>query len=75
MAENNWHSGYDERWKSYILDEDQVVDALEPEMGVGGVIIDYHGCDFFPERWFDLVVVLRTQTSVLYDRLVNRYAR
>ncbi|TPX33625.1 adenylate kinase [Synchytrium microbalum] len=72
VAENSWHSGYDERWQSYLLDEDQVVDGLEPVMGEGGIIIDYHGCDFFPERWFDLVIVLRAQTSVLYDRLHAR---
>lgn len=42
-------------------------------MDEGGNIVDYHGCDFFPERWFDLVVVLQTDNSVLYDRLSKRY--
>lgn len=28
----------------------QVCDALEDMMGEGGVLVDYHGCDFFPER-------------------------
>ena len=37
-----------------------------------GVVVDYHSCDFFPERWFDLVLVLRAETHVLYDRLVQR---
>ncbi|CAM8954969.1 unnamed protein product [Rhodiola kirilowii] len=41
-------------------------------MEEGGVIVDYHGCDFFPERWFDCVVVLQTDNSVLYDRLSDR---
>lgn len=41
-------------------------------MEQGGVIVDYHGCDFFPERWFDRVVVLQTDNSVLYDRLSKR---
>lgn len=41
-------------------------------MASGGVIIDYHGCDFFPERWFDIVFVLRTDNTVLYDRLSER---
>ena len=36
----------------------------------GGNIIDFHSCDFFPERWFDLVLVLRADNTVLYDRLV-----
>ncbi len=42
-------------------------------MTEGNVIVDHHGCDFFPERWFDLVVVLRTDNSVLYNRLQKRY--
>ena len=33
--------------------------------------MDFHGCDFFPERWFDLVVVLQAETSVLWDRLAE----
>ena len=41
-------------------------------MSRGGVILDFHGADFFPERWFDLIVVLRTDNSVLYDRLAAR---
>ncbi len=38
----------------------------------GGCVVDYHGSDFFPERWFDLIVVLRTDNTVLYDRLLQR---
>ncbi|KAI1239619.1 Adenylate kinase isoenzyme 6, partial [Lamprotornis superbus] len=41
----------------------QVVDELEDRMSQGGVIVDYHGCDFFPERWFHIVFVLRTENS------------
>jgi adenylate kinase len=28
----------------------QVVDALEDALSAGGCIVDYHSCDFFPER-------------------------
>lgn len=42
-------------------------------MSEGGYIVDFHSCDFFPERWFDLVVVLRANTAVLYDRLKERF--
>eukprot|EP00588_Corethron_pennatum_P022832 CAMPEP_0194313238 /NCGR_PEP_ID=MMETSP0171-20130528/10133_1 /TAXON_ID=218684 /ORGANISM="Corethron pennatum, Strain L29A3" /LENGTH=103 /DNA_ID=CAMNT_0039068103 /DNA_START=355 /DNA_END=663 /DNA_ORIENTATION=+ len=46
---------------------------MEPMVGSeGGFIVDFHSCDFFPERWFDLVLVLRARTDVLYDRLVIR---
>ena len=50
----------------------QVLDELEDVMCDGGNIIDYHGCDFFPERWFDIVFVLRTDNTILYSRLEKR---
>ncbi|XWS76072.1 hypothetical protein CRYUN_Cryun01aG0145900 [Craigia yunnanensis] len=50
----------------------KVCDVLEDVMEQGGTIVDYHGCDFFPERWFDLVVVLQTDNTVLYDLLSKR---
>jgi len=50
----------------------QVVDALEDALTAGGVVLDYHSCDFFPERWFDLVLVLTTDNATLYSRLAAR---
>ena len=50
----------------------QVCDALEDDLTEGGTIVDYHGCDFFPERWFDLVIVLQTDNTVLWGRLEKR---
>ena len=50
----------------------QVCDYLEDVMNEGGLVIDHHTCDFFPERWFDLVVVLQTDNTLLYDRLHKR---
>lgn len=41
-------------------------------MNDGGVIVDYHGCDFFPECWFHIIFVLKTDNSVLYKRLETR---
>jgi len=63
---------YDEKRQSSVMDEDKLLDSLEPELGPGGVILDYHGCDFFPERWVDAVFVLRTNNTILYDRLAAR---
>lgn len=51
----------------------QLLDELESRMEEGGKIVDYHGCDFFPERWFDVVFVLRTNNTLLYDRLEKRF--
>ena len=50
-----------------------VCDELEPMMSQqGGIILEFHSCDFFPERWFDLVVLLRTNNTQLFDRLQER---
>lgn len=60
----------------HYLDEDGVLDALEPIMADGGVILDHHSSDWFPERWVQLVVVLRASTETLYDRLqARRYGK
>ena len=55
------------------FDEDLVCDYLEPIMsGKGGKIVEFHSCSFFPERWFQLVVLLRCNNTDLYDRLKER---
>ena len=62
---------------SYVLDEDKLLDLMEAMLQTTmeegqGVVADYHCCELFPERWFDLVLVLRTKTDVLFDRLSAR---
>ena len=50
-----------------------ICDELEPLMSAdGGVILEFHSCDFFPERWFELVVLLRCNNTQLFDRLQER---
>lgn len=63
---------YNPRLDCHYLDEDGVLDALEPLMADGGVLLDHHSVDWFPERWIQLVVVLRTSTHILHDRLTAR---
>lgn len=41
-------------------------------MAKGGNLVEYHGCDFFPERWFQLVFVIQCDNTILYDRLKKR---
>ena len=56
--------------KNYVL---QLLDALEAaEVPNGGFILDWHACDLFPKSWIDLVVVLRCDSTILYDRLSAR---
>lgn len=51
----------------------QLLDSIEDEVRLGGCIIDWHACDLFPKSWIDLVIVLRTDTTRLYDRLTARH--
>lgn len=66
------YDGYDEERQCHILNEDKVLDDLEPLVAKGGYVVDYHASDLFPERWFDLVLVVRAKTDVLFDRLSAR---
>merc|ERR1712107_905234 len=69
--------GRDEDLDTNVLDEDKLLDAMEvifdkaAEDGQG-IVADFHICEIFPERWFDLVICLRTSTDVLFDRLTAR---
>lgn len=50
----------------------KLLDALETDVPAGGYILDWHACDLFPKSWIDLVVVIRCDSTVLYDRLTAR---
>lgn len=74
--EHNLYESYDEKLQTYVVDEDKLLDhienLIEDGSGDGGWVIDWHVCDIFPERWADLVVVLRCEdTNVFYERLTN----
>lgn len=77
IKQHKCYEGRDNELDTNILDEDKLLDLLEgildkaAEEGVG-VVIDFHMPVIFPERWFDLVLVLRTKTELLFDRLVAR---
>ncbi|KAF3318037.1 factor activating pos9 [Orbilia oligospora] len=70
--DNNCYETFDEELKSWEVDEDKLLDAIEDDVKKGGYIIDWHVCDIFPKSWIDLVVVLRTDNTVLFDRLKAR---
>jgi adenylate kinase len=72
VKENEFFTGFDPELDCHILDEDRLIDEIDEQMKEGGNIVDYHGCDFFPERWFDAVFVLRTDNASLYQRLEKR---
>ncbi|WFD29429.1 adenylate kinase [Malassezia sp. CBS 17886] len=85
VKEQGLHKSYDADWDSYEVNEDRLLDYLEPWSGGsapdpqdtdpaacaeahrladddetrGGLVLDWHTCDAWPERWADLVIVLR----------------
>jgi adenylate kinase len=77
IQENKCYDGRDEELDTNFLEEDQLLDIMETMMEAAaedgvGVVADYHSAELFPERWFDLILVLRTSTNVLFDRLTKR---
>ncbi|KAF8203695.1 AAA domain-containing protein [Pholiota molesta] len=72
VKERGLYEKYDEEWQTYTVDEDRLLDDLEPLVAEGGLILDWHTCEAFPERWADLVVVLRCDHTRLWERLENR---
>lgn len=76
VKEQGLHSGWDEEWQSYDVDEDRLLDVLEPICGGdarGGKVLEWHVTDIFPERWIDLVVVLRCDHTKLWERMEKRW--
>ena len=63
---------WDEEYQSHELEEDKLLDLLEEKQTPGGLIVEHHVTDIFPERWFDIVFVLRTDNTNLFDRLTSR---
>uniref|UniRef100_A0A1I8J050 Adenylate kinase isoenzyme 6 homolog n=1 Tax=Macrostomum lignano TaxID=282301 RepID=A0A1I8J050_9PLAT len=69
---NDYFDGWDEATQCHFLDEDRLLDDLEERLADGGCLVDYHSAELFPERWFQAVFVLRTENSLLYQRLKAR---
>ena len=72
VKDKQLYTSWDEELETYEMDEERVLDELEELLEPGGAIVDFHGAELFPERWFDLVLVLRTDNGVLYPRLQSR---
>ena len=77
IKQHKCYDGHDDELDTNILDEDKLLDLMENMLQECadenvGIVADYHSCELFPERWFDLILVLRAKTDVLYDRLTER---
>ncbi|XP_050340414.1 LOW QUALITY PROTEIN: adenylate kinase isoenzyme 6 homolog [Bactrocera neohumeralis] len=78
VKEHKFFSSYDEEFDTHIIeedDEDRLLDYMEPLLTgtKKNVVVDYHSSELFPERWFHLVIVLKTATEKLYERLQTRH--
>lgn len=69
---HEWYIDRDDAADAWILNEKKMLRELKPYMKLGGCIVDFHGCDLFPENWFDLIVILTTNNTILYDRYLER---
>ncbi|KAH9579896.1 hypothetical protein LSM04_003816 [Trypanosoma melophagium] len=76
VRDNGFYTSYDKQLDTHIVeerDEDRLLDYMEPLlMRNGNHVVDYHSSELFPRRWFQIVVVLRTATEVLFERLTAR---
>eukprot|EP00569_Conticribra_weissflogii_P004289 CAMPEP_0171340450 /NCGR_PEP_ID=MMETSP0878-20121228/8582_1 /TAXON_ID=67004 /ORGANISM="Thalassiosira weissflogii, Strain CCMP1336" /LENGTH=175 /DNA_ID=CAMNT_0011842519 /DNA_START=41 /DNA_END=565 /DNA_ORIENTATION=+ len=77
IQQHKCYEGHDSTLDTHILDEEKLLDLMETIFQEcaeenTGIVADYHSCELFPERWFDLVLVLRANTDVLFDRLTER---
>jgi adenylate kinase len=75
VKDEGFHAGFDTEFQAFKIDEsseDQIIDYLEPLIAKGGLIVEHLQVDFFPERFFDLVLILRSDNTILFDRLTSR---
>lgn len=77
--DEGFYGAYDEEMDTHDLAEDALLDRMEEILASTeteglGCVVDYHSCELFPERWFDVVCALTCveATATLYDRLRDR---
>lgn len=74
VKQKQLYTEFDAEYDSHVLDEDALLQELEPmtQDPSRGLLLEYHSNDLFPSEWIDAVFVLRTDNTILYDRLVSR---
>jgi len=65
---------YDEAYKTYIVDEDKLIELLSNliKKDKGDYIIDGNFSHLLPKDLVDLYIVVRTDPNILYKRLKER---
>lgn len=72
IKEHKLWKDFDEERQCTIFDEDLLLDYLETVVPNGCCLVDFHSSGFFPERYFDMIILLRCDNTVLYKRLEAR---
>jgi len=78
IKEKKLYDEWDDEMNCSIFDDDLVrrevrrIISKSQEDGKKGVLIEFHSLSFLRKKMFDRIVVLRTDNSVLWDRLEKR---
>mmetsp|Transcript_23651 Transcript_23651/g.55137 ORF Transcript_23651/g.55137 Transcript_23651/m.55137 type:complete len:175 (-) Transcript_23651:41-565(-) len=72
IKDEKLYKEWDDEMDCSIFEEEMVLDHLEPLLEQGGQLVDFHSAGFLPAELFDLVIVLRADTSTLFARLEKR---
>lgn len=72
IHEQKLYTNWNEEFDVPEFDDEKVLEVLEPMIKEGGKILDFHTVDFIPDELIHLVVLLRCNNTVLYDRLKAR---
>ncbi len=51
---------------------DDIEEVYKDNIEKGGLVVDFHSSDFFPLRYFDLVILIRCGNEELHRRLTER---
>ncbi|CEP03388.1 Adenylate kinase isoenzyme 6 like protein [Plasmodiophora brassicae] len=68
----NCHQGRDATFDCLLLDDEKLLSVITPQLQKGGNVCDFHTPYVFPEELIDIVLVLRTDNTILYNRLEQR---
>lgn len=72
ITENKLYTDWNEEFDVPEYDEDKVLNQIIPFMTQGGCVLDFHSSGFLPEDMIELVVLIRCDNTILYDRLKAR---
>ena len=72
IKDKKLYETWNEEYDVPEFDEDKILDELEPMLNEGGYVVDFHSVYFIPEDLANVVVLLRCDNTVLYDRLFAR---